>query len=178
MNDTTELPDAIRLPLHRLWADAGYLIGRARQETDPERFVTIIKSRCEEIEAAYRADRAERAAPIDMVLFCPNCGKQHVDAPEPDLGPSKDGSGDMPLWSNPPHRSHLCHDCCFLCWEALGEDVTVEHLVPVSQGGTNHIGNKVLAHAECNQKMGHLSVMEKIRMREAIRPAVGQRKSA
>ena len=63
MNDTTELPDAIRLPLHRLWADAGYLIGRARQETDPERFVTIIKSRCEEIEAAYRADRAERAAP-------------------------------------------------------------------------------------------------------------------
>lgn len=62
MNDTTELPDAIRLPLHRLWADAGYLIGRARQETDPERFVTIIKSRCEEIEAAYRADRAERAA--------------------------------------------------------------------------------------------------------------------
>ena len=55
-NTTTELPDAIRLPLHSLWADAGYLIGRARVESDPERFVTFIKSRCEEIEAAYRAE--------------------------------------------------------------------------------------------------------------------------
>lgn len=69
-------------------------------------------------------------------------------------------------------------DCCFLCWEDLGEDVTVEHLVPVSQGGTNHIGNKALAHADCNQKMGHLSVMEKIRMREAMRPATAHRLSA
>ena len=66
MNDTTELPDAIRLPLHRLWADAGYLIGRARQETDPERFVTIIKSRCEEIEAAYRAALAAPAPAVAL----------------------------------------------------------------------------------------------------------------
>lgn len=51
------------------------------------------------------------AAPIDMLLYCPNCGVRHVDAPEPHLGPSIDGSGDMPLWTNPPHRSHLCHSC-------------------------------------------------------------------
>jgi hypothetical protein len=36
--------------------------------------------------------------PVDMVLFCPKCGLQHVDAPTPD-------------WTNPPHRSHLCHEC-------------------------------------------------------------------
>lgn len=44
------------------------------------------------------ADKA--AAPIDMVLFCPECRHQHVDAPEPDSG-----------WINPPHKSHLCHKC-------------------------------------------------------------------
>lgn len=35
------------------------------------------------------------ASPIAMILFCPACGTQHVDAPEPG-------------WDNPPHRSHAC----------------------------------------------------------------------
>jgi hypothetical protein len=39
-------------------------------------------------------------APIPMILYCPNCGTQHIDAPEPDTG-----------WTNPPHRSHKCHAC-------------------------------------------------------------------
>lgn len=38
--------------------------------------------------------------PIDVLLFCPKCGTQHVDAPEPENG-----------WTNPPHRRHLCHAC-------------------------------------------------------------------
>lgn len=54
---------------------------------------------------------ASTAEPIDMVLFCPCCGLQHIDAAEPDLGSSADGSGDVPLWTNPPHRSHLCRNC-------------------------------------------------------------------
>lgn len=37
---------------------------------------------------------------IAMLLFCPKCGTQHVDAPEPENG-----------WTNPPHKSHLCHAC-------------------------------------------------------------------
>lgn len=37
---------------------------------------------------------------IDMVLHCPVCGLQHIDAPEPANG-----------WTNPPHKSHLCHGC-------------------------------------------------------------------
>lgn len=36
--------------------------------------------------------------PVDAILFCPACGTQHVDAPS-------EG------WTNPPHRSHLCHAC-------------------------------------------------------------------
>lgn len=35
---------------------------------------------------------------IDMVLFCPQCGVQHIDEPSPG-------------WDNPPHRSHLCCVC-------------------------------------------------------------------
>lgn len=40
--------------------------------------------------------------PIDMVLFCPHCGMQHVDA------------ANAADWSNPPHRSHLCARCNFI----------------------------------------------------------------
>lgn len=36
--------------------------------------------------------------PLDMILHCPNCHEPHLDAPEPG-------------WTNPPHRSHLCHAC-------------------------------------------------------------------
>lgn len=59
-------------------------------------------------------------------------------------------------------------DSCFLCRRPLGDDVTIEHLVPVVHGGANHIANKALAHAGCNMRMGHMSVMEKIALRERI----------
>lgn len=62
--------------------------------------------------------------------------------------------------------------CCFLCGHQLGEDITVEHLVPVAFGGPNHISNKALAHKACNAQMGHLSVMEKIHLREQRLAAV------
>lgn len=39
-------------------------------------------------------------APIPILLFCPECGEQHIDAPEPEAG-----------WTNPPHKSHTCHGC-------------------------------------------------------------------
>lgn len=57
----------------------------------------------------YKEHKIARAAlgapegqspPIPMVLHCPKCGLQHVDAPEPEVG-----------WTNPPHKSHLCHGC-------------------------------------------------------------------
>lgn len=51
-----------------------------------------------------RAVASLLAAPIPMLLFCPECGLQHVDAPEP----ARDGEE---AWDNPPHRSHLCRGC-------------------------------------------------------------------
>ncbi len=56
---------------------------------------------------------------------------------------------------------------CFFCPTKLTlDDATIEHLVPLTCGGTNHIANKALACAPCNSEAGHLSVMEKIKMRE------------
>lgn len=50
-----------------------------------------------------------------MVLYCPNCGLQHIDAPKlGSYGLTCDGNGvptEVPDWTNPPHRSHLCTDC-------------------------------------------------------------------
>lgn len=45
-------------------------------------------------------DQLSGAAPIAMILFCPQCGTQHIDEPQPDRG-----------WENPPHRSHECQKC-------------------------------------------------------------------
>lgn len=54
-------------------------------------------------------------APIDMVLHCPKCGLQHIDAPEKidrrfaAIDPP--AAWAMEPWKNEPHRSHLCHGC-------------------------------------------------------------------
>lgn len=57
-------------------------------------------------------------------------------------------------------------DNCFLCGFPLEDDATVEHLVPLSAGGPNHLSNYALAHSRCNELMGSKSLMEKIRLRE------------
>ena len=58
--------------------------------------------------------------PIDMVLHCPVCHTQHVDVPVTDheytaqLHESSwwELGGEKPeRWMNPPHKSHLCHNC-------------------------------------------------------------------
>lgn len=54
-------------------------------------------------EKANESERRVKAleAPIPMILFCPSCGEQHIDDPDERT----------PDWTNPPHRSHLCHGC-------------------------------------------------------------------
>lgn len=46
--------------------------------------------------------------PIPMILHCPACGMQHIDAQE-----ITDVAALMSevTWTNPPHRSHLCAGC-------------------------------------------------------------------
>lgn len=56
--------------------------------------------------------------PIDMILHCPLCGVQHIDAPSGEHAAICNITCGMPAqgcscgkWTNPPHRSHLCHGC-------------------------------------------------------------------
>lgn len=59
--------------------------------------------------------------PINVILFCPRCGTQHVDAPESEetfqnrmqaFGLVAEPQDRFPSrWTNPPHKSHLCHNC-------------------------------------------------------------------
>lgn len=63
-------------------------------------------------------DNPGQPEPINMLLFCPKCGEQHIDAPEVEPGrliSSGPYAGravpPKTTWSNPPHCSHLCHAC-------------------------------------------------------------------
>jgi len=53
---------------------------------------------------------------------------------------------------------------CFLCNTELGEDISVDHLVPLVAGGPNHLSNMVLMHERCNGKCGPMSVVEKVKI--------------
>lgn len=59
---------------------------------------------------------AAEPAPIDMVLHCPKCGAQHVDAPEGTgtFYGTDENPVELMLWDNPPHKSHFCHACGYI----------------------------------------------------------------
>ena len=58
---------------------------------------------------------------------------------------------------------------CFFCGHAIPEeDISLEHLVPISHGGNNHLSNLALAHVKCNQRADSLSVVEKVQLREQM----------
>lgn len=50
--------------------------------------------------------------PIPMILYCPACGMQHIDAPKAAHTIFIDVK--VPEWTNPPHRSHLCAKCGYI----------------------------------------------------------------
>lgn len=61
--------------------------------------------------------------PIPMVLHCPNCGRQHIDAPEEHWNREF-----LYSWENPPHLSHLCHGCNTI-WRPADVPTTGVHAV-------------------------------------------------
>ncbi len=73
--------------------------------------------------------------------------------------------------SSPKRKKELLlrdGDNCFYCGKPLKSDITEEHLVPVSQQGYNRLDNIVLAHAECNSRAGHMSLVDKIHFRDEV----------
>jgi len=75
-------------------------------------------------------------APLPMLLFCPRCGLQHIDAPD-----------EMTGWINPPHRSHLCADCGCI-WRPA--DVPTSGVLAIATSGKadNWKGADAVAAAE------------------------------
>lgn len=64
--------------------------------------------------------------PVPMVLHCPRCHVQHIDAPDERT----------PGWQNPPHRSHLCHGCGLIWRPADVPTIGVECTQTVGRGDT------------------------------------------
>lgn len=70
------------------------------------------------------APTGQPSKPIDMILHCPQCQMQHIDAPTDE-------------WSNPPHRSHLCHACGHIWRQA---DVPTNGVAAVKTKGSRDSG--------------------------------------
>lgn len=88
------------------------LSGKAQVAFCLDKFGTYEEALVRLTEAKVResAAPADTLVPLDMVLHCPACGKQHIDEPE---GEGDDGATTKrpDVWTNPPHRSHLCAGC-------------------------------------------------------------------
>lgn len=81
-----------------------------REGAEPPAPLTVAEARARGWRPLFVGPRGE--APIDMVLHCPACGKQHIDMKELQTWERPGGPpGNQLVWDNPPHRSHLCHDC-------------------------------------------------------------------
>lgn len=81
---------------------------------------------------APRPSQAPAEVPIDMVLHCPKCGLQHIDAPDP--APRYTSWKQFDHWTNPPHRSHLCKTCG---WVWRPADVPTNGVLAVKTVGKN-----------------------------------------
>lgn len=59
---------------------------------------------------------------------------------------------------------------CFYCGKEIPEGLeSVEHLLSINKGGSNHIANLVLSHKECNALAGHMDIVNKVNLRETMR---------
>lgn len=128
-----ELPLLLSLPSYLLDEIRDYGREQRMNETQRLRRLVMLHACIKAYATQYaRAaiEAARQGAPIDMLLFCPACGMQHIDAAEPWMECGADGTsgcrvgphgpdgalqcefcGAAPRWTNPPHRSHLCHGC-------------------------------------------------------------------
>lgn len=97
--------------------------------------------------------------PIPMILFCPKCGIQHIDKAEdhkPDCN-AFNRPTDIPLmeypctcdrWTNPPHKSHLCHSCGWVWRPADVPTTGVENIATKGEHDEPEIRGIVMAVAK------------------------------
>lgn len=101
----------------------------------------------ERIDNAYKSLTATVAQPVDMLLFCPNCGEQHVDEAAPDIcedcgieelfhsaESAVNKCAAFNPWLNPPHKSHRCKSCN---WVWRPSDVPTNGVAAIKTKGAN-----------------------------------------
>lgn len=123
-------------PHHDNWKDnLGQALADAiRFAVDPNEKVDWFDSRNVD---AVRDELLRTMPPIDMILHCPACGEQHIDA-EDHCEECPGGScmcvKQAERWTNPPHRSHLCHGCGHI-WRPA--DVPTNGVAEIKTKGKN-----------------------------------------
>ena len=60
-------------------------------------------------------------------------------------------------------------DRCWFCGGRLRQDITIEHLIPLSAGGSSEQWNLALAHGRCNNLSGSVRFTEKLVLRDRLR---------
>lgn len=60
-------------------------------------------------------------------------------------------------------------DECWFCGERMGDDCTIEHLIPKADGGRNALANYALAHQSCNNAAANKPLVEKLALRAEMR---------
>ena len=120
----------------------------------------------------------ELLSPVDLILHCPNCGRQHIDQSEPSTG-----------WTNPPHKSHLCAQCGCI-WRPA--DVATNGIASIRTRGSadtwkpgmtapidaltdiSALGAAKAAHDACAQKADCNCLTTKPHLRSAIEAAIAE----
>jgi hypothetical protein len=69
----------------------------------------------------------------------------------------------------------LFNGCCVLCGEIITRNLTVEHLIPLSCGGSDKKWNLAPAHWVCNYIRGDHSFLWTAARLSKIREAMGQK---
>lgn len=73
-----------------------------------------------------------------------------------------------PLWKKKQAVIERDGPWCFFCHRELTfEEATLEHLVAKVRGGPDHLDNLALACENCNSGIDNMTLMDKIRIREA-----------
>ena len=68
-------------------------------------------------------------------------------------------------------------DDCWFCGAPMGDDCTIEHLIPKSKGGRDSLSNYALAHLKCNNDAANLPLVQKIALRATLHAQAGRNPS-
>lgn len=106
-----------------------------------------------------RAVRADRKARIKALKIANGSLKKEVSLPAPAAHPAE---AKFRAANKLQKMLYMQHGKCFFCGEALAEsDASIEHLQPLSRGGTRTEDNEVVCHRSLNATFGQLDLKRK-----------------